>query len=93
MAGIQKSVELFSDLGDAGVSGIELYRKLPSQGGPIAYLPLIPVVWDILSKAKELADDVQGLLPELTDLDGEEAGQLASAGYAMIQKVAKAWQS
>lgn len=78
--GIQHSLEVVQDLGRLATTGIELAKHGVG-------LRSLRKLWDMAEDAKELFDDARAALPELKDLDPEEAGQLARECYLVVRKV------
>lgn len=81
MPSVVKSKEALSDLADLILIGVAAAKS----GGSM--ISLLPHLWAAAGKVKELIDDSQNLLPELQDVDAQEAGELAAAAYSAIKKV------
>ncbi len=79
--GIAKTLETIGDLKVLAVDGIRLAKTGPF--GLSLFTSLLKVVADV----KELIADAPAALPELTDLDATEAGQVGSAAYDLVAGV------
>jgi hypothetical protein len=79
--GIDKTLKTVADLQKLAVDGISLVKAGPIGFGSLARL------FGILSDIKDVANDAQGALPELKDVDAVEAGQLAAAAYVLVKAV------
>lgn len=80
---VDNTIETIEDVGNIGVDAIDLYRatvdKDPIDIGK-AIVSLITNGIDAISESNEV-------LPELADLDQEEAGKVGAAAYAAIKKI------
>lgn len=80
MAGVEKTIECFDDVGAIALDVIDLVK-----GG--LTLTSIPKALDAVAKVVELAKDAPAALPELADLDSTEAAQIGAAAYSLVKKV------
>lgn len=46
-----------------------------------------PLVFSILRDAADLAQGIMATVPEITDLDAQESGQLTARGYQLVQSI------
>lgn len=81
MAGIEKTLETFDDLGALSVDLISIFKA----GG--FKFSMLPKILDIAQKVGELVKDAPAALPELTDLDAAEAAQVGGAAFSLVKKV------
>ena len=83
MAGIDKTLEVFDDLGNLAAAGVRIAKS----GLGIASFGQI---LKVLENVKELLQDAPLALPELMDLDAVESAKLGQAAYGMVKKVMEA---
>lgn len=83
MAGIARSVETIQDVGEIVVDLAVLMKHGLGLGS-------ISKLLAVLADVKELIADAQAALPELSDVDANEAGQLAAASYTQIKRIVAA---
>ncbi len=84
MAGIDKTLETFSDLSKLSVDVIAVIKS-----GGITFGSL-PKILSMVSEISELMKDAPAALPELQDLDMNEAGQVGAAAFALVKSVIQA---
>jgi hypothetical protein len=80
MIGIQKTLEVFDDLGGLAVAGIGIAKSGISLGS-------LMKIAEIIKNAKELIEDVPQALPELMDLDAMEASKVGQASYMLVKRI------
>lgn len=83
MLGIQHSKQVIADLGKLAVDGIALVKKSSGLGEIRAVLAL-------MGDFKALVSDARSALPELKELDAQEAAQLAEQSYEAVRAVVAA---
>lgn len=86
MLGIQRTLEVFEDLGGIAVIGISLAKGGISLGS-------LGKILDLVKEAKELISDVPAALPELMDLDGMESAKIGQAAYGLVKRIVDAIKS
>lgn len=77
---IDNSVKFFADLSKLLVTGVQVVK--------------LGKFWDLLpllGEVKDVVVDAQGALPELKNLDAEEALQLGQAAYDCVASVVRAF--
>lgn len=79
--GIQKSLETLESIGNLSVDAIAIVKA----GG--FKLSVLPKILDALNQINELVKDAPAALPELADIDAQEAAQLGAASFALVKKV------
>lgn len=84
MAGIEKTVECFDDLGNLAVAAIGIVKT-----GGFSFGSL-PKILQAVAQIGELVKDLPGALPELQDLDSTEAAQVGAAAFIMVKKIVDA---
>lgn len=84
MAGVEKTIETFDDLGNLAVSVISIVKAKGISFGTL------PKLLDMLNQINELIKDAPLALPELADLDGQEAAQVGGAAFGLVKKVLSA---
>ncbi len=84
MAGIDKTIETFSDIGNIAEDLIVIVKA----GG--FKLILLPKVMSLMNSVGELIKDAPAALPELMDLDAAESAKIGAAAYDLVKKVMKA---
>ncbi len=84
--GVKNSLKFFADLGDTVVDVLGVVKAYQSSG-----------LWGVMSKIAPLMAEVavivvdaKASLPELAELDAEEALQIGAAAYSAIQKIVAA---
>lgn len=87
MAGIEKTVECFDDLGNLAVDVIGIVKT----GG--LSLTVLPKLLNAVAQIGELVKDLPAALPELADLDSTEAAQIGAAAFGLVKKVVAALQA
>lgn len=83
MAGIQNLLDTIESVGELVVDVTELVKRGIGIGS-------LGKLFEVLGDAKELVENATASLPELTDVDADEAGLLASAAYVQIQRIVTA---
>lgn len=81
MAGIEKTVATFDELGNLAFDMISIVKA----GG--FKLTSLPKLLDMLTQANALVKDAPAALPELQDLDSAEAAQVGAAAFVLVKKV------
>ncbi len=81
MVNVAHTLQVFADLELIAVDIARVVKK----GGSI--WSLLPVLAEMLGAAKDLVAQAPLALPELKDLDAEEAGLLAKATYTLVKSV------
>lgn len=85
MADVHQSLKSISDLEKLLIDLVLLAKSGISLGS-------LSSLFKLLADLKAFGADVQGVLPELKDLDAAEGGQLLAASYAAFQNVLAAYQ-
>ena len=88
--GIEKTLEVFDDLGVLAVSGVKIAKAFKTGIGLGAILRSLDELLALAKSGQELLKDVPGALPELLDLDSSEAERIGKASYALVKKVTDA---
>lgn len=81
MAGIEKTIAAFSEIGNLSVDAIGIVKA----GG--FKLASLPKLLDALNQINQLIKDAPAALPELQDLDMAEAAQVGAAAFDLVKKV------
>lgn len=81
MAGIVKTLETFDDLGKLSVDLIAVFK-----GGGVR-LGMLPTLLDMVTQISELIKDAPAALPELQELDAQEAAMIGGAAFSLVKKV------
>lgn len=90
MAGVDKSLEVFSDLSVLAVSGVSVAKAFKHGIGLGALLSSVGELLKLGKAVEELVKDVPGALPELVDLDAHESALIGAAAYDLVKKVVDA---
>ena len=85
MVGIVETRKAFLGIAELAADAISLVRNGIGFGS-------FAKILEILSDIKVLAEAAQKALPELMDIDEEEAGELATAAYQAIRRILEAVQ-
>mgnify|MGYP001610160756 CR=1 FL=1 len=88
--GIDKTLEVFDDLGVLAVSGISIAKEFKHGVGIGAIIGSVGKLLALSKSVEELVKDVPASLPELLDLDGQESAKVASAAYVLVKKIVDA---
>ncbi len=91
--GIEKSLEVFSDLGLMAVSGVQIAKSFKNGIGIGTILGSMTQLVALGKSVEELVKDLPAALPELVDLDGQEAARIGQAAYDLVRKVLEAVKS
>ncbi len=81
--GIENSKRVIAELGEIAVTVIGIAKRGIGLG---SLRQLLAVLEDV----KELASAAPKALPELTDVDAKEAGELATASYVLVKSIVAA---
>lgn len=84
MAGIDKTIETFSDLGKLSSDLIAIVKA----GG--FKLSVLPSILDLAKQVGELVADAPSAIPELKDLDAAEAAQVGAAAFELVKSLISA---
>lgn len=85
--GIDKTLEVFEDLGVLAVSGISVAKKFKDG---VSFGKIISSMSELMAigkSAQELLKDAPDALPELGDLDAGESARIGAAAYSLVRKV------
>lgn len=80
MLGVEKTLQVFDDLGEIAVSAVSIGKKGVSFS---AFGDLLKV----LGAGKELIQDAPAALPELMELDQAESAKIGQAAYVLVKKI------
>lgn len=83
---ITQTLKTLADL-QAVVVGAVKMAKDAKVGGFGSWATLLSDVMRVATDVKTIVTDAPGALPELKDVDGEEAGQIATAAYECVKAV------
>lgn len=84
--GVQTTKQALENLGKLGVSLVNLV-KTTKTGGSIGSLGK---VFECVMILKDLVEEIPAALPELSDLEAQEVGELTATAYVQIKRV---WDS
>ena len=90
MAGIDKTLEVFSDLKVLAISAVELAKNFKRGMTLPAILKSIDDLLKLGKSVTELVKDLPGALPELVDLDSKESAQIGAAAYDLVKALIEA---
>lgn len=79
--GIAKTLATFSDIQKLAVDAIDIVKV----GG--FRLSVIPKIVDAMTEVNALIQDAPEALPELQDLDMQEASQVGGAAYSLVKAI------
>lgn len=87
MAGIDKTLEVFQDLGSLAISGVEIARNFKYGIGIKAIMGSVDDLIKLGKSVEELIKDLPPALPEIMDLDSAETAKIGAAAYDLVKKV------
>ena len=85
--GIQKTIEVFDDLGGLAVSGLSIAMEFKHGVGIGAILGSVSKILVLAKSVEELIKDLPGALPELLDLDADESKKIGEAAFLLVKKI------
>lgn len=85
--GITRTLEVMEELGTMAAIGVTLAKDFKGGTGLGAVLRNADKIMSLAAAMTELIADLPAALPELRDLDAQEAAQLSTATYAMVRKI------
>lgn len=80
MLSIDHSKKMIMDLGKLVGDGVQIVKHGVGLGS-------IYQIFQVIADVKELIMEAPHALPELRDIDSQEAGELASAAYEMVKHI------
>lgn len=81
MTGIVKTLQTIADMEKLAIDVIDIIKD-----GSVSFSD-IPKLFDLFGALKDLVVDAPQALPELSDLDALEVGQIGAAAYSLIKTI------
>lgn len=88
MAGIENTLETIEDLEHVVVHGVEAFKA-----GVTSPVTALTALTKMITDGIDLAAEAELVLPELCDLDQEEAGKVGEASYVLVKNVLAAFKA
>lgn len=85
--GIDKTLEVFSDLTVLAVSGVEIAKTFKGGVGVGSILGSIGKLVALGKSVEELIKDLPAAMPELLELDAAESSRIGQASYELVRKI------
>lgn len=85
--GIDKTLEVFDDLGVLAVKGVAIAKEFSHGVGIGAIMGSVGKLMDLSKAVQELIKDVPAAAPELLDLTAEESAKIGQAAFVLVKKM------
>lgn len=90
MAGVEKTLEVFSDLTVLAVAGVGIAKEFKNGVGIGAVLGSVGKIVKLGQSVEELIKDLPAAMPELMELDSKECALIGGAAYDLVKKILEA---